>query len=51
MGPQFVCGLVRDAFGDMEKALEMVHSQEVSDLVRKIRFAFRKQMETQIRIL
>ena len=36
---------------DMEKALEMVHSQEVSDLVRKIRFAFRKQMETQIRIL
>lgn len=43
MGPQFVCGLVRDA-GDMKKVLEMVHSQEVPNLVRKIiRFAFRKQ--------
>ena len=51
MGPQFVYDLARDAFEDMGKALEMVHSQEVSNLVRKIRFAFRKQMKTQIRIL
>ena len=51
MGPQFVYDLARDALEDMEKALEMVHSQEVSNLVRKIRFAFRKQMKTQIRIL
>ena len=51
MGPRVVCDFVRDAFGDMEKALEMVHSQEVSNLVRKIRFAFRKQMKKQIRML
>lgn len=43
MGSKFVYLIVMDSVGNREEALDIVSSQKVSNLVRKIRFSFRKQ--------